>query len=155
MLLIYFSDKEINGISSNHHVPYFDFSFKKDICPFVLVMVIIHDTFYTTAKMYYVMSVSSSVVCLIVVRMYPHWFRSITFVPVDQFKWNFNTMIFTTIKSLGLKIEVLPLPVWKQGAKKGWKWHFLKCFRVITLVPVDPFPWNSNTIILVTTKSLG
>ena len=43
---------------------------------FVLVMVqiIINDTFYTTAKMlrsYYVTSLSA-VVCLIVVRLYPH-----------------------------------------------------------------------------------
>jgi hypothetical protein len=46
-------------------------------------------------------------------------FRAITFIPVDLFPWNFNIMILATKLSLGLKMEGLSPPVWKQEAQRG------------------------------------
>ena len=47
-------------------------------------------------------------------------------------------------------MEVQPLIVQKLGAQKGCKWYCFVCFRAITFIPVDLFPWNFNIMILAT-----
>ena len=44
-------------------------------------------------------------------------FHVTTFVLVDIFPWNFNTIILATKQSLGYEMGVLPLLVWKLEAQ--------------------------------------
>ena len=44
-------------------------------------------------------------------------FRVTTFVLVDIFPWNFNTIILAIKQSLGYKMGALPLLVWKLEAQ--------------------------------------
>ena len=60
-------------------------------------------------------------------------FHVITFVSVDIFPWNFNTIILAIRQSLGLKMGVVSLLVWKLEAQT----NSLKVLKIISFAIIS------------------